>query len=269
MNTIMEKRELLRDIRAVLACHESCSISPYPASDELLSFFEVCARSRTQATPPVRRETVEQKKSSAAVPPGTKVRVHRKINHGVLTDIEGEVGRCRSCSLSEKRSVSTAGRGGGGGNIRLMIVGHWLPVQGEGGSGSVFGPDEDRMVDRMLTAINLSENEVFVTNVIKCGVAPGVQPQAEHIDACLSYLQRQIAALQPEIICTMGMVSTRTLLRFSQPLSKLRGSFYNYKASDGLTIPLLPTYHPGYLLQNPEMKKATWKDLQAIQQRLG
>ncbi len=265
----MEKRELLRDIRAVLACHESCSISSYPASDELLSFFDVCARSRTQATPSVRKGEVEQRKSSSVVPPGTTGRVHRKIDHGVLTDIAGEVAQCKSCSLSENRTVSTAGRGGGGGSIRLMIVGHWLPVQDTRSSSSVFGSDEDRMVERMLTAINLRENEVFISNVIKCGVAPAVQPQAEHIDACLSYLQRQIAALVPEIICTMGMVPTRTLLRFSQPLSKLRGSFYDYKAADGLTIPLLPTYHPGYLLQNPEMKAATWKDLQAIQQRLG
>lgn len=86
--------------------------------------------------------------------------------------------------------------------------------------------------------------------------------------ACSSYLQRQLSAASPEFICTMGMVATRTLLRQSQPLSKLRGRFHTYKAADGVEIPLLPTYHPGYLLQNPEMKTATWQDLQLLQKRL-
>lgn len=151
-----------------------------------------------------------------------------------------------------------------------MLIGHWLPVPEHFTGGideTVFGLQEDQMLARMLAAIHLTAEEVFVTNIIKCGVGPGIQPQAEHIDACSSYLQRQIKATAPELICTMGMVATRALLRLSQPLSRLRGRFHIYQGSDGREIPLLPTFHPNYLLQNPEMKKATWLDLQALEKR--
>ena len=124
------------------------------------------------------------------------------------------------------------------------------------------------MLQRMMTAIKLPWENVFVTNVIKCGVRSEEQPQAEHIDACSSYLLRQIRAVSPELICSMGVVATKSLLRLPQSLSQLRGRFHPFRVGDDCEIPLLPTYHPGYLLQNPEMKKATWHDLQLLEKRL-
>ncbi len=258
--------ELLNDIRGVLACHEICSIGLYPASDELLSFFDSCRRMQVRSAPSIVSNVSPER--SEIPKKNEKPQAPRVSDHTAVSEIAAEVAQCRGCSLSEKQIHSMAGKGGGG-TVRLMIVGHWLPItQGSRGS-FVFGPEEDGMIDRMLTAIKLTKNEVFISNVIKCGIGLGVQPQTEHIDVCFSFLQRQIAALKPEIICTMGMVATKTLLRLSQPLSKLRGRFYDYKLADGQTVALLPTYHPGYLLENPEMKNATWLDLQAIQKRLG
>jgi DNA polymerase len=120
----------------------------------------------------------------------------------------------------------------------------------------------------MLQAIHLSEDEAFVSNIIKCGIDHTVQPKAENIDACVSYLERQIAATSPEIICTMGIAATRTLLHIARPLSQLRGKFYQYHLDKHRSIPLLPTYHPTFLLKNPEMKRATWEDLQLIEKHL-
>ena len=258
-----EIQQLLHEIRGVLASHQASSISPYPASGELKSFFETCRQqtSQTSFIPP--EVPVEVKQSSSPQPAA----VTKKSDHTALAEIATEVSQCRSCTLSKQRSVVMPGRGGAA-RIRLFIIGHWLPVSDSVNTQSVFGYEEDRMLERMLAAIQLPMEEVFVTNVIKCGVGSGVQPLAEHIDACASYLQRQIVAASPQLICTMGMVATKTLLRFSQPLSRLRGHFYQYQAGEGIEIPLLPTYHPGYLLQNPEMKNATWQDLQALQKRL-
>ncbi len=124
------------------------------------------------------------------------------------------------------------------------------------------------MLVRMLAAINLPLEEVYITNVLKCSVAADVQPREEYVNACMSYLQRQISATSPELICTMGTLAARTLLRQPHSLSKLRGQFHTYLTTDGVNIPLLSTYHPEYLLKNPEMKNATWEDLQEIQKRL-
>lgn len=256
--------ELLREVRGVLSCHQSSSIKGYPASNELNSFFDACSRQ------PLKR--LVQKEAPGVLPGILKqdkavATVAKESDHGELSEIASEVVQCRSCVLGEQGLPAVAGKGGTG-KIRLLLIGHWLPMMAEGQAHSIFGLEEDQMLARMLSAIHLSKQEVFITNVIKCSVGPDIQPQAEHIDACASYLQRQIVALSPELICTMGMVATKTLLRMSQPLSRLRGKFYSYQGSEGVEIPLLPTYHPGYLLQNPEMKNATWLDLQAIQKRL-
>jgi uracil-DNA glycosylase len=262
----MERKEgtiqLLHEIRGVLAGHQTSSIATYPASSELLSFFDSCSR---QPSTPASFKVPHQARKSTLVQEAAPI--IKKSDHAGLAEITAEVTQCRSCPLGGQRSIAVAGKGGGK-KIRLLIIGHWLPVAAWGNTQAVFGLEEDQMLARMLAAIHLSMEEVFVTNVIKCGVGLDIQPQAEHIDACSSYLQRQIAAVAPELICTMGMVATKTLLRLSQPLSRLRGRFYNYKGADGMEIPLLPTYHPGYLLQNPEMKNATWQDLQALQKRL-
>lgn len=252
----------LQDVRSVLRCHQVASIMDYPAGAELESFLGISERRKKS----VREEilSLPEKQKTSRVVPGRK-----KSDQGSLAEIAAEVKLCKSCGLAGQRKCVTPGKGGGG-SIRLMLIGHWLPVPEHFTGGideTVFGLQEDQMLARMLAAIHLTAEEVFVTNIIKCGVGPGIQPQAEHIDACSSYLQRQIKATAPELICTMGMVATRALLRLSQPLSRLRGRFHIYQGSDGREIPLLPTFHPNYLLQNPEMKKATWLDLQALEKR--
>lgn len=124
------------------------------------------------------------------------------------------------------------------------------------------------MLSRMLEAIHLAPDDVFITNILKCGLPVSCQPIAANIHCCLSYLRRQIAVLAPEVICSMGTVATRALLDLPQSLSQLRGRFHLYTALDGKQIPLIPTYHPSYLLQAAEMKSETWKDLQLIEKKL-
>jgi len=260
----MEREEqilqLLHDIQGVLACHQVSSIDSYPASSELSSFLDISDPKKVTVNPEVSIKPQQKDLSNFRQEiAGT--------NQAGLAEIADEVMQCENCSLSRQQTSISAGRGGGS-KIRLFIVGHWLPVSDQSGVQTVFGHEEDRMLERMLTAIHLPMEEVFVTNVIKCGVGSDVQPQAEHIETCLSYLQRQIVAAAPELICTMGMVATRALLKRSQPLSRLRGRFYGYPGPEGKEVPLLPTFHPGYLLQNPEMKQATWSDLQALEKRL-
>ncbi len=186
-----------------------------------------------------------------------------------LADIEDEVVACRACDLHKKRFYSVAGWGRK--SIRLLIVGDWLI--GDDGStveqGLFFGEEQDQMLKRMLTAINLPRTDVYITNVIKCVLPERTQPLADHVRCCLPHLHRQVSALAPEIICTMGMVAARAVLNQSRSLSQLRGRFHNYISTDGHPIPLLTTYHPSYLLRNPEMKQATWLDLQMLGKRMG
>lgn len=257
-----ETAQLLHEIRGVLAYQQASSIENYPAGPELSSFFESCSKlpipSIPVEAPVAKRQSISKQESAPKV---------LESDHAGLAEIAQEVTQCRSCPLGGRHATVAAGKGGTK-KIRLLIIGHWLSENDGGSCQTVFGQEEDQMLARMLNAIHLPMEEVFVTNVLKCKVGKDVQPQAEYIEACSSYLHRQIAATAPELICTMGMVAAKTLLRLSQPLSRLRGKFYSYKSTSGVEIPLLPTYHPEYLLQNPEMKNATWQDLQEIQKRL-
>ncbi len=255
--------ELLHDVRGVLSYQQSCSVNEYSKSAALDSFLNNCDW-RSPVPSPSEKQP-QTKKNPIKTPAVVKTVSVTKSNQKELQDIAAEIHVCSSCALSEQRPCAVSGAGNGD-SIRLLIVGHWLPARGN--STAVFGEEEDLMLQRMLSAINLPMESVFITNVIKCAVSPDVQPQVEHIDACSSYLVRQIAAIAPELICAMGMVATKSLLRLPQPLSNLRGRFHTYQGVDGLEVPLLPTYHPGFLLQNPEMKQATWQDLQLLEKKM-
>jgi len=124
------------------------------------------------------------------------------------------------------------------------------------------------MLSKMLAAINVLQEEVFITNVVKCAVPDSCHPAAAHVHCCMSFLRRQIVILAPEVICTMGMIAAKAVLDKPQSLSQLRGKLHTYETEDGLRIPVVTTYHPTYLLQNPEMKKATWADLQFLAKNL-
>lgn len=255
--------QLLHDIRGILSYQKTCSVVEYPGDAGLDSFLTKCNWKVSTPLLPANVAQVERASDkNSAIPHPAPI---TKSDQNTLSEIAAEVEICSGCALSEQRPCVVPGAGSGD-NIRLLIVGHWLSATGK--STAVFGAEEDHMLQRMLKAINLPMESVFITNVIKCAVSPDVQPQANHIDACSSYLVRQIAAIAPELICSMGMVATKSLLRLPQSLSQLRGRFHTYQGVDGCEIPLLPTYHPGYLLQNPEMKKATWQDLQVLEKRM-
>jgi len=255
--------QLLQGIRGVLAYQKTCSVDEYPKSEGLDIFLNNC--DWQPSTPSSIIPDFQTEKKPVKTPPVLKPVSVAKSDQKTLLDIAAEIDVCSSCILAKERPCVVPGSGGGD-RVRLLIVGHWLSATEK--STAVFGEEEDLMLQRMLSAINLPMESVFITNVIKCAVSSDVQPQAEHIDACSSYLVRQIAAITPELICAMGMVATKSLLRLPQSLSQLRGRFHMYQGGGNIEIPLLATYHPGFLLQNPEMKQATWQDLQLLEKKM-
>lgn len=262
---IEDRRTFLAGLKSLLRYHAVIGIESYPLNRHARSFLELtplpAKKVRTDAVPAPR----EVRGHSI---PGAKVSASQPLAV-TLGDIGEEVISCHACDLHKQRIYPVVGRGPE--KVRLMIVGDWLSgdEQGRLPPGHLFGVEQDRMLARMLAAINLPVAEVFIGNVIKCAVPATCQPQAVHVQSCVSYLRRQIAVLAPEAICTMGMVAARVVLEKSLPLSRLRGRFHDFETASGVRIPVLTTYHPSYLLQNPEMKAATWADLQLLAKQLG
>ncbi len=254
------KNDLLIGLQSLLRYHNAIGITEYPLNDGIESFL----RNVPQAV------EVSAQKQTIRVPP-VSLRKSPPINRSPVKveEIEAEIVSCHACELHKQRIYPVAGRGPD--KIRLLIVGDWLSADERGNlpPGHLFGVEQDEMLSKMLVAINLSADNVFITNIIKCAVPETCQPQATHVQSCVSFLRRQIVTLAPEIICTMGMVAARAVLEKSQPLSRLRGQFHDYVVEREQKIPVIATYHPTYLLQNPEMKQATWADLQLLARRMG
>lgn len=250
-----QQLKTMEDVRAVIRYHQVLGITDYPPDAGCVHFLDGAPGQIPAVATRLSPRPENTPEPSAAVVES-------------LADIDAEIDGCRRCELHFRRVAAVAGRGKP--QARLLIVGGWL-TQAEKDApapGTIFGLEEDRMVARMLAAIHLEGDDVFITNLLKCGLPETCQPVATHIQCCLGYLRRQIAVIAPDVICSMGIIATRALLDLPQSLSQLRGRFHPYATLDGRQIPVMPTYHPSYLRQAEEMKKETWKDLQLIEKRL-
>jgi DNA polymerase len=251
--------DFLHSVRSLLLYHKTMGVDDYPACEATRRFLE---GAKTLCTSSVFCEEGSRNEI------GPMVGSIQELTTGTRDHIAEEVRSCVKCDLHLKRLLPVPGHGGE--RPRVIFVGGWLT--GEEGvsipTDRIFGQEEDIMVSRMVTAMKLPPEKAFLTNIIKCAVPPSCQPTQENIHTCFSFLLRQIMALAPEIICTMGIIATRALLKNTQPLSQLRGKFYPFAVSGKTNIPVIPTYHPTLLSQNPELKRATWEDLQSIAKQL-
>lgn len=120
------------------------------------------------------------------------------------------------------------------------------------------------MLTRIVQAMGFDRDQVYICNVLKCRPPGNRNPLPVEIAACLPFLRRQLQAISPEVIVALGTFAAQTLLHSREPISRLRGRFHDFSG-----IPLMPTFHPAFLLRNPAMKREVWDDMQTVMQRLG
>ncbi len=174
-----------------------------------------------------------------------------------LADLRVEIGDCRRCRLSEKRTQVVFGTGSA--RARLMFVGEG-PGYEEDRQGLPFVGRAGQLLNRILQAMGMSREEVYIANIVKCRPPENRTPLPDECDTCSPFLFRQIAILRPRVICALGSVAVQTLLKTSSSISRLRGEFRTLE--DG--TPVMPTFHPAYLLRNPEKKKEVWEDMKKV-----
>ena len=173
-----------------------------------------------------------------------------------LEQIRADIGDCRRCKLSNSRKNIVFGAGSP--SARLVFVGEG-PGFEEDKTGKPFVGAAGKLLTKIIQAIKLTREQVYICNIIKCRPPGNRNPEPDEIKACFPFLERQIAALKPDFICALGIFATQTLLETKEPISKLRGRFHDYKG-----IKLLPTYHPAYLLRNPDKKRDVWEDMKKL-----
>jgi DNA polymerase len=173
-----------------------------------------------------------------------------------LAGIRDDLGECTRCRLSQGRRNIVFGAGNP--EARLVFVGEG-PGYEEDVQGQPFVGAAGRLLTRIIQAMGLEREQVYICNIIKCRPPQNRDPQPDEIERCAPFLRRQLQSIDPEFICALGSFAARTLLETDRPISRLRGRFYPY-----LGARLIPTYHPAYLLRSPEKKRETWQDIQLL-----
>ena len=173
-----------------------------------------------------------------------------------LEDIRNDLGECQRCRLAKERNRIVFGDGNP--RAKLVFVGEG-PGFNEDRQGKPFVGAAGELLTRIIEAIKLTRSQVYICNVIKCRPPENRNPRPDEIETCLPFLERQIEAIRPDFICALGTFAARTLLGTTTPISRLRGRFHEYKG-----IKVLPTYHPAYLLRNPEKKRDVWEDMKML-----
>lgn len=184
-----------------------------------------------------------------------------------LSLIADEVGTCTRCKLAETRTHTVFARGNPG--ARLAFVGEG-PGAEEDAQGVPFVGRAGQLLDRMIVAMGLDPAEdVYVCNIVKCRPPDNRRPEPDEIAACMPYLREQLAGTSAEVVVALGNTAASALLETRIGITKLRGT---WKLYDG-RIPLMPTYHPSYLLrpsaQQRTAKREAWEDLQSVMAQLG
>ena len=177
-----------------------------------------------------------------------------------LDRVREELGDCTRCKLHSTRTQIVFGVGNP--KADLVFVGE-APGADEDAQGEPFVGRAGQLLTKIIEAMGMRREDVYICNILKCRPPNNRPPEADEILACQPFLLKQLQAIGPKFICTLGGPATQTLLQTKEPISRLRGKF-----SDFHGIPLLPTFHPAYLLRNPSEKKTVWEDMKLLMQRM-
>jgi len=179
-----------------------------------------------------------------------------------LAAIREEIGDCRRCKLASGRKTIVFGQGSP--RAELMFVGE-APGSEEDEQGLAFvGRAGQLLTDIIEKGMKMRRADVWIGNVLKCRPPQNRNPEPDEILSCQPFLEAQIRAIRPRVLVGLGKFAAHWLLRTAEPISRLRGRLGDH---DG--IPVMPTYHPAYLLRNPAAKKDVWEDMKTVLGLLG
>ena len=199
--------------------------------------------------------------SAEPAPPDAGTHMTRKLPVVSLESVREEIGECTRCKLHKGRTNLVFGVGNP--RARLMFVGE-APGEDEDKKGEPFVGKAGQLLTKMIEAMGLEREDVYICNTVKCRPPNNRNPEPDELSSCEPFLKGQLAAVKPEAIVTLGKFAAQALLRDETPISRMRGNWREYEG-----IPVMPTFHPAYLLRSPQEKGKVWDDLQQVMKKLG
>ena len=179
---------------------------------------------------------------------------------GNLGELKDQVLLCTKCELSKTRKNVVFGSGSP--DARLMFIGE-APGEEEDNQALPFVGRAGQLLTKIIEAMGLKREDVYIANILKCRPPNNRAPLLPEILACEANVKKQVEMIRPRVICTLGKFASQTLLKTETPISALRGHFREYEG-----IKVMPTFHPAYLLRNPDDKKLVWQDMKKVLKEL-
>ena len=227
-----EKTDIFEDIKTVLQFYEALGFESLPIEIKI-----------TGRTPAENSQMVKNKEPA-------------------LLTLREEIGDCRRCRLSEKRTSIVFGEGDP--NAKLMFIGE-APGREEDLQARPFVGDAGVLLTRLIEKMGFSRKDVYIANVVKCRPPLNRDPEPDEIEKCRGFIERQIEIIQPDVIMSLGRIAASVLIGDAKlRITPIRGKLFHYKK-----IPLIPTFHPAYLIRNPKDKWLTWSDARKVLELLG
>ena len=203
----------------------------------------------------------------SSMPSSSQLKITPKQSNDAAVDRDkwkkllANIRTCEKCALANGRTNAVPGAGNTA--AQWMLIGEG-PGKEEDLRGLPFVGRAGKLLDKMLKAIKLDRETVYITNMVKCRPPQNRNPRPEELGACLAYIEEQVQLVQPRLVLALGAVAANSLLGTTAPLSELRLQIHEFKG-----FPLIVTYHPAYLLRSPGMKKQAWEDLKFACRTLG
>ncbi len=229
-----------------------------------LNLFKELGADGVSRDPAWRQRTGHLSFESAAppAPPDAPLRASATSAADAMQAVRDELGACTRCKLHGlgRRQIVF---GVGSPDADLMFVGE-APGRDEDIQGYPFVGRAGQLLTKIIEAIDLTRQQVYIANVIKCRPPENRNPEPDEVASCEPFLFAQVDVVKPKVIVALGTFAVRTLLQSDAPISRLRGKVYDYRG-----VKLVPTFHPAYLLRSPEKKRETWEDMKKVRTLLG
>jgi uracil-DNA glycosylase len=226
-----------------------------PSTNASVSFAEMRAKMQAAAAAVPRAVPLPVVKSASLF------EVSQRVEGDSLERISEDIGDCKRCRLCKERNKIVFGSGNAG--AELVFVGEG-PGRDEDIQGLPFVGRAGKLLTQMIEAMGLKREDVYICNVVKCRPPENRAPEPDEMETCSPFLYRQLAVIQPKAIVCLGAIAFQALYGAKQSVSRLRGQWLEFRG-----IPMLATYHPAYLLRNPNAKGEVWEDLKKVMAHLG
>jgi DNA polymerase len=256
MNDIQKEFiEIVADVRAHLEYQRALGIKTIEVNT-----IDVQTLRAQPATVTVPKEKIAV---GAAAPPVIKETASTQIGQPMtLEAIREEIGDCKRCKLHTGRKNIVFGEGDP--KAVIVFVGEG-PGFEEDQQGRPFVGEAGQLLTGIIEkGMMIKRAEVYICNIVKCRPPGNRNPEPDEVETCIGFVKKQIRAINPKVIVTLGNVPTQNLLGTKQGITKLRGTWQTYEG-----IPVMPTFHPAYLLRSPGEKKKVWEDIQLVMAKLG